>query len=137
MEPQVPDQETGEVDPRLAEFRLRVEGGVGDFLDFVAEFGDTPLPPDPSSMMDDPRSMEELLSDEQMVVRDVVYSALGLHGSGDIEVRRYETEAPPEARVPGKVRVTVSRTNREGIFIHEMVFPDGALRWAVGPDVDI
>lgn len=136
--PNILPQISQERDQRLQEFRRQVEAGFDDFIDNLEVFGNTPLSPDPSMMIEgEDRSMEDLSPDEQMEVRDVVYKNLGLDTLEDIEERKYESEAPPEVNVPGKIKVTVLRTNRPGVYMHEMVFSDGALRWAIGPNTDI
>ena len=94
--------------------------------------------PDPSSMGLGETNLEGLTDEEISVVRATVFEILGVDPLGETAIHRtYQTEAPQEAAVPGKIDVKVFGTNREGTFLQEMTYQDGKQRWVVGPDTNI
>ncbi len=122
----------------LEEFRNQYEEAFDGFLEFLTEFGDTPLPPDPSSMGFDERSLEELDRDELGTIRDILHTKLGIKVlDEDTLVRSYTTNAPEDATAPGEMKIDVLKTNIEGTFLQEIKYADNMVRWVIGPDQDI
>lgn len=130
------DSERGEY---LENFSGKYKKGLEELLEHLETFGPSPVPPDPSSLdMDDERTLEELEIDELQRVESVLCKTLGVDiQNPDFEVRRYNSFARMEAKVPGKIEVRVLKTNRERVFLQEMTFLDGEVRWVVGGDTNI
>jgi len=126
-----------EINPKLEEFRRRYEEELEELLD-SGLYDSEPLPPDPSSMGLGEITLEDLGSEEMDIIRDVLYERFEINPSAsDVLHREYKSQAPAEATVPGEIDIKVFKTNREGTYLHEMTFRDGAVRWAVGPDSNI
>ncbi len=133
----------------LEAFRESFESGFQEFLEFVEQFGDAPVPPDPLSMGIAERTLEDLNPDELRIVRSITFAQLGIdqRNTAAFRVRNYQSRTPDLIRRPSGViipkdsviDIEVFRTNRvqQGIHLHELTFPDRALRWAVGPDQNI
>lgn len=133
----------------LEAFRESFEAGFPGFLEFVEEFGDTPVPPDPFSMGIDDRTLEDLSPDELRIVRSITFAQLGIdqRNPAVARVRNYQSRTPDMIKRPSglvipkgsPIDVEVFKTNRleQGIHLHELTFSDRALRWAVGPNQDI
>lgn len=124
---------------QLEEFKENFREGLITSLEFAAEFTpDAPIPPDPLSMGFDERTLEEISRNELAVVQEVLYQELGLEPAiENFKVREYVASPSEGATVPGEVEVYVYKTNREGIFLQELLFKDGQKRWMFGPDVNI
>lgn len=133
-------RELGKIsEAELEAFKEKFKVGFLEFLDFMEQFGDIPMPPDPSSMdMDDPRTLEELSLKEIAQARVVIFEELGIDPTrGSFELRSYKTIPPEDAVSPGEIDVHVLKTNREGVVLQELVFQDRVVRWLLGPDQDI
>ena len=121
----------------IEEFRRRYSEELIKLLD-AGLCDDEPLPPDPSSMGLGETNLEELTDEEILIVRETVFATLGVNPIDERAIHRiYQTEAPQEAVVPGKIDVKVFVTNRESTFLQEMTYQDGKQRWVVGPDNNI
>ena len=130
-------EEYSEREEYLKQFRKGYKEEFEGLLEFLEELG--PIPPDPSSLgMSDGRNFEELDEGELEEIKNVLYETLGIEQQySNSEVRRYESQADPQAKVPGKIEIRVLKTNRPNTFLQEMTFSDGATRWVIGPDINI
>lgn len=135
----VDNQSNQEKEGYLEEFGERYKNGLEDFLGLLEELDSLPIPPNPSSLdMNDDRDFEDLEPDELQKVKSILYKRLEV-GENKIKspIRNYESQASPEAKVPGMIKVSVLKTNMENVVLQEMIFSDGATRWVVGPDINI
>lgn len=133
--------ERSEQEEQLEAFKESYKEGLEGLLELLEVAPEQPLPPDPSSMGIDERTLEELSPEELAAARSILFERFGVDPEKleEARVRQYSTPAPEEGKVPGDIRVDVYKTNmeEEGIVLQELTFADGAQRWVVGPDQDI
>lgn len=126
-----------EISDRLKEIQLEIfkedfRRGLGDLFGYLEVAPEEPIPPDPSSMGFDDRTLEDITDTERAELKRILFEELGVdpNNNKDSLVRSYKVEA---------LNIQVFRTNREdeGIFLQEILYPDGEKRWVVGPDRNI
>ena len=107
---------------------------------FLEAEPEDPIPPNPSSMgAGDERTLEELSPEELEAAEVILFERFGVNRNAKEArlVRNYESFAPEEATLPGRIKVSVYRTKEEGVFLQELTFLDNAKRWVLGPNKDI
>lgn len=126
---------------RLEIFKEDFRRGFNELIDLLEIVPEGPLPPDPDSMGVDHRTFEDLTKQERQEAQRVIYQELGLQPDklNQAKIRDYTTQADETARVPGEIKISVFRTNREsqGIFLQELTYMDAQKRWVIGPDSNI
>lgn len=124
-----------ETDHSREVFREEFRRNFIDFLDLAKIVGE-PMSPDHLTMDLFERGWDDLTEDEKLEVREVIYGELGLLADrlDQYRVRDYVTHTGPDADVQGKIKVSVYKTNKEGIFLQELTYEDGKKSWLVGPN---
>lgn len=121
-------------------FELTYEKALRYFLENALELLDRPVPPDPLSISHgkDLRIFEDLTGEELLAVERIIRKTLSVT-QGNIVHRSYYTPNPESQTSHHPIRVDVFRGEFESnpVFLHELIFPDGVRRWAIGPDVDL
>lgn len=122
----------------IALLKERVKVGIGDLLSFLEACPGETYPIDPESLSIG-KSAEELDPEEKKAVEEVILAEFGLT-KGKLEkekIREYESQASEDATVPGKIRIEVFETNKEGVYLQKLTFSDGEIRWVAGADTKI
>lgn len=124
---------------KLETFRANFEHGIDEMIEMADFLFDLPKPPDPYSMGFDERTIDQLGEDEKAIVQRVIYQKFGLTPEklAETRIRSYSTQAPEDAKVPGEIKVEMFRTNKEDIFLQELIFQNGDKSWVIGPDQNI
>ena len=120
-------------------FRETYRSSLPEFIENLSLLGDTPLPPNPSSLdIDDVRDWEDLAVNKQQVLREELMRELGVDTKNPEQfVRQYISQESSMPTVPGDILVRVFKTNREDIFLQQLLFKDEEIRFMVGPDMDV
>lgn len=122
-------------DPELIQFKDRLTTSLQDVLDFFPGDDFLVLQPINLDVEGDTRSLEELSTEERLALGNIITETLKI----DLEnqesiIDTYEFEGPlREDETPSTVKVSVYVTNREELFLHKIIYENGDIVYAVGP----
>lgn len=121
----------------LHNFEATYRTGFLEFLE-VASIIDTPMPLDPQSLAISDQSYEELDSDYKRIMEEVILGAFGVTRTtlAQYREREYMTPVPNGGEIAEQIHIIVYRTNRENVFLQELRFADGEVRFVAGPNQD-
>ncbi len=126
-----------EPDNNLEAFRSYIEEEI-DNLFGTPEMLDTVRPIDPWCMRLE-KPMEELNLGEKKIIEQAIFKTAGLEPQTleESKIRQYEAHGKEGTKGAGKIYIEVFRTNQEEVFLQKLTYPDGEIRWAVGPDENL
>lgn len=126
----------------LSQFETGLREGLVDFFEgLLPVMPNEALPPDPSSLGFDERSLEELEEDEIEIVNRVTFEVCGIDPKQSVAKRQYLVFADDLAEVSGVVRAEVFDAENpelleQGVVVHRWIFPDGQVRLRVESEQD-
>lgn len=122
--------------PEITEFKDRFSAGLQDALDFFPGDDFLILQPLNLNIEDDARSVDELSTEEQSALNEIIIETLEIDFENQESiVKSYEFEGPiQEDDTPSTVKVSVYTTNKENLFLHKVTYDNGAIVYAVGPE---
>lgn len=92
------------------------------------EYDGDPFDIDPFSMGFD-ENIEDLASWEQGAIQEEVYGFLGINSNNPHIIESYMTNVNDTDE---ELAVLLLSSDKEGVFLHEINFPDGTRRWLLG-----
>lgn len=143
-----------QLSPELLAFKKKYTEALINFADIAADYAVVPMSPDPLSIVevdiddmeheegeeiDEEPTFDQLSDDELRIVKQALWEVFEINGADPETLQRtYVTEAPNDADFPGPINVSVLKTNREDVYLHELTYTGNPqVRWMIGPrDVD-
>lgn len=123
-------------EPHLSpEWQEDIRQGIRDALDNFELFGVVNVSPLSISGGKDERTFLDLSNKEQDFIKDTLFREIGFDPQNPESVTSYTTQAPEGAEWQGKADVRVYRTGREeeGMFLHEIHYPDKKADYIIAP----
>lgn len=132
--------EHDDVDKELEAFGEKIQEGIQDMLMFLSVAPEIPRPVDPASMGIDERTMEELSPQEKAKIREVLLQSIGLNESilEKARLREYTTSTSEGTTSTSEpIQVVVYQTDLADVYLQQLNFTDGEVRFMLGPDLNI
>lgn len=118
------------------EWQEAIRQGVRDALENYELFGQVNIAPASISGEIDERGFVDLSPREQDFIKNVLFVEIGFDPSNPSVTAEYLFEAPDGVAWSGTAQVILYETARsksEGMYLHEVRFPDGAVDYIVAP----
>lgn len=112
-----------------------IQQGIRDALDNFELFGMVNVSPLSISEGKDERTFLDLSPEEQDFIKNTLFREIGFDPQNPESVGGYRTKAPKGAGWQGEADVRVYRTGREdeGMFLHEIHYPDEKVDYIIAP----
>lgn len=118
------------------EWQEAIQQGIKDAVDNFELFGVINISPLSISEGKDERSFLELSKEEQDFIKGVLFEEIDFDPQNPENVASYITQAPEGTKWQGEADVKVYKTARsdEGMFLHEINYPDNKIDYIVAPE---
>lgn len=123
-------------EPHLSpEWQEAIRQEIRDALDNFELFGVVNVSPLSISGGKDERTFFDLSGEEQDFIKGVLFGEIGFDPQTAESIASYKTQAPEGAGWQGEADVRVYRTGRggEGVFLHEIHYPDKKIDCIIAP----